>query len=124
MLWISTNKGLGNYNIKTNFLSAFTHLMVFKAMNFLKMQLEKSPNGTMFFGGSQGVNMFQPDSIYDNPIAPNLEIQKIVYYINNQKVTIAINNKKYIRIPWQNNTVSIHFAALEFTQPYKIIINI
>jgi ligand-binding sensor domain-containing protein/serine phosphatase RsbU (regulator of sigma subunit) len=119
MLWISTNKGLGNYNIKTNIFKRFYPSDGIQGYEFSQNAAWKSPNGTMFFGGSQGVNMFQPDSIYDNPIAPNLEIQKIVYYINNQKVTIAINNKKYIRIPWQNNTVSIHFAALEFTQPYK-----
>lgn len=119
ILWISTNKGLGNYNIKTNVFKRFYPSDGIQGYEFTQNASWKASNGNMFFGGNQGVNMFHPDSIYDNPITPNLEIQKIVYFVNNEKITITIHDKKTIRLPWKNNTVSIHFAALEFTQPFK-----
>lgn len=118
-LWISTNKGLGNYNIKTNIFKRFYPSDGIQGYEFSQNAAYKAPNGTMFIGGSQGVNMFHPDSIYDNPIAPNLEIQKIVYFVNNNKISLTIHDKKIINLPWKNNTVSIHFSALEFTQPFK-----
>ena len=79
ILWISTNKGLGNYNIKTNVFKRFYPSDGIQGYEFSQNASWKALNGTMFFGGNQGVNMFHPDSIYDNPITPNLEIQNCIF---------------------------------------------
>lgn len=118
-LWISTNKGLASIAQKTNLIKHYFTSDGVQGYEFTPRTAYKSPNGTMYFGGTQGVNEFHSDSITDNLIIPNIEIQKIVFYSNDIKNTLYVNDKKSVQLPWKNNTLSIHFAALEFTQPQK-----
>jgi ligand-binding sensor domain-containing protein/serine phosphatase RsbU (regulator of sigma subunit) len=118
-IWISTSKGLAYYDIKLNLFKRFYPSDGIQCYEFSPNVCFKAEDGYMYFGGNQGINAFHPDSIFDNPIIPNLELLKIIYYSNNEKTIININEKKLISLPWQNNTVSISFAALEFTQPFK-----
>jgi len=84
-------------------------------------------HGEMFFGGVNGLNMFFPAAIKDNPHLPPVVITDFKLF--NQPVGLAKNEetplKKVIaetdeiRLSYKDNVFSFEFAALEYTAPEK-----
>ncbi|MFO7867665.1 MAG: two-component regulator propeller domain-containing protein [Bacteroidales bacterium] len=118
-IWISTNKGLAKYNGIRDKFTSFDPSDGIQGYEFSPNSIFKTKENVLFFGGTQGVNIFHPDSIYKNSITPNLEFLHISYYENKHKKTVYLFDDKEITLPWNHNFLNIHFAALEFTQPEK-----
>ncbi len=118
-IWISTNKGLAKYYIEKKLFKEFDLSDGIQGYEFSINCSSKDENGLLFFGGSEGLNIFHHDSIKENKTIPNLELSKLSYFHKNIKKTIYISEKTDIVLPYKNNTVNISFSAIEFTQPNK-----
>ncbi|MEO8210507.1 MAG: triple tyrosine motif-containing protein, partial [bacterium] len=86
----------------------------------------RHPDGTMYFGGNDGITYFHPDEIKDNPYIPNVVITD--FEIFNQKVNGSFDNpflKKNItyadeiNLTFRESVFSFKFAALIFNNPQK-----
>ena len=86
-LWISHNKGITEFNSSTNVSKHFTKSHGLQGNEFNTNSFDKSLDGTMFFGGTNGVNVFTP-SVVDSSITSSA-LQIIDFKINDN----AINNK-------------------------------
>ena len=60
-LWISTNNGISNYDINDDKFSNLGLNDGLQALNFRKNAFFKAQDGTMYFGGINGFNKFNPD---------------------------------------------------------------
>jgi len=119
-IWISTNKGLSVYSTITENFRHFDPSDGIQGYEFSPNCAYKTKNNELFFGGAQGINMFNNASIFDNPVTPFLELLQLTYYDSDkEKVKIYIGEENEITLPWQNNTVTIYFSAIEYTQPNK-----
>jgi signal transduction histidine kinase/ligand-binding sensor domain-containing protein len=102
-LWISTNNGISKATIDTTkekIELTFRNYSTFDGLQnkiFNKWAFLKSKSGEMYFGGINGFNVFQPDSIKDNPYLPPVHLTDFLLF--NKPVPIGTKNsplKKHI----------------------------
>lgn len=78
-----------------------------------------SENGTMYFGGANGFNVFNPNRIKDN-LTPAKTY--IVSYKRSGKDVVTdslINYKKHLKLSWRENYFQFEVVALNYTDPSK-----
>ena len=67
--WLATNKGIVQYNLANRKSNIFEIEDGLPANQFVP-RLLKTSNGKMYFGSINGLVVFHPDSIKQNPTAP------------------------------------------------------
>jgi ligand-binding sensor domain-containing protein/signal transduction histidine kinase len=127
--WISTNKGLSRFN---PYSRTFTNYKVSDGLQsdeFKEPAFCKSRSGMMYFGGINGFNQFNPDSISTIAFDPPLLITN--FQIFNKKVPIAkkenehcllqqsITETDFIKLPSSSSVFSFEFASLNYTSSDK-----
>jgi len=136
-IWASTSTGLYKltvkdygqlYNIKTNVLR-FSEDDGLQDNKFNGKSAFQSQRGNLFFGGINGFNIIDPNSIKPDKTIPNIVLTKL--YINNAIVEIgdkisgrvllenSLSHTKSITLKHDENTVTIAFSALNFLHPEK-----
>lgn len=126
-LWMSTYNGISKFNPETKKFVNFYQSDGLQSNQFSYNAGLKLSTGEIVFGGMKGFNIFNPDSIKFYTSSPKLLLTDL--RINNQSIE---NNKAYtkgtalpdvseITIPFDKTTISIDFAALEYSFPDKII---
>lgn len=88
----------------------------------------------MYFGGINGIVVFKPDSIRDNPYIPPVVITDFLIF--NEFVPISsvgsplnksISETDEIEITWRDKVFSLEFSALHFAAPeqnnYRYMMN-
>ena len=125
-LWISTNKGLSRFTPSTNNFLNYEAKDGLQSNEFNRYAYCKTKDGTLFFGGINGFNYFNPRDLGRNNIAPNIVITG--FKIGNKPVTIHDEKKLLtkpieltdkIELNYEDNMISFDFAAMDFTQPEK-----
>lgn len=121
-LWLATVKGLGRFNIKNETYQSFINSLSFNYNSFFNFQ-----NQQLFFGTTDGFVMFDPNSIMENSIKPDLVISEFKLFnqnvginesINGQTIlNKGINNVDEITLNYKNNVFTIGFTALHFINP-------
>ncbi|WP_333819545.1 two-component regulator propeller domain-containing protein [Ohtaekwangia sp.] len=123
-LWISTNKGISRYNPIKKTIRNYDVKDGLQGNEFNRNACYKAPDGFMFFAGTNGFNVFHPDSIHDNPHLPSVVITG--FQLFNKPVLpaeagsvlkTAINETREITLSYKHSVFSFEFAALDFTLP-------
>ncbi|MBV6441592.1 MAG: Sensor histidine kinase RcsC [Saprospiraceae bacterium] len=112
-IWLSSNKGLCRFNVRTWETKNFTVADGLQDNEFNRSSYLKTRDGTMIFGGIKGLSVFHPDSLRFNAFAPQTRIVGI--QVNNQ--TFQWNGRSEIKLAHDQNLINFEFAALEFTNP-------
>ncbi len=127
-LWMSSNKGIIVYDKNTAEIENFDKSDGLQSSEFNTFAYNKGLDGTMYFGGINGLNIFHPDDFQDNPHLPKVWITGLE--VNNERIdygdvsnilTGAIENVETIELPYAKNSISLEFSALEYTTPEKNI---
>lgn len=125
-LWMSSNKGIIRYTPSTGDIKNFTAADGMQSDEFNTFAYAKGPDGQMVFGGINGLNVFHPDDLQDNPVTPKVMLTELS--VNNEVVTVgdstgllneAIPYATEITLPFSQNNITLGFAALEYTAPSK-----
>lgn len=121
LLWISSNKGLCRLKLPADPAAINrTHFALFSAEDGLQSNefntgaFFAANDGTLFFGGVKGLNIFHPDHfVYTSQDIPVVITQAT---INNQpfNADTVISYKKGMRLRYSQNSMSFSFAALDF----------
>lgn len=128
-LWVATNDGLSRINLDTDKITNYaTYDGVLKG-KFRPNSAFKSEGSTLFFGGSAGINYFQPANFSTNintpnPIFTNLFIDEKPITINDKIdnqiiITKNLSTGSIITLPNNKNRFSLEFSALSFTSPIR-----
>jgi len=128
-LWIATNKGLSKFNAKRGeFVNYTTYDGVLKG-KFRKNARWKTANGTLFFGGTAGLNFFDPGDFKINKVPPNPRFTKLMIdgkeirqgqkLDGNVVLSSPLGTNTDITLPYNNNRFEIEFTALSFASPYR-----
>ncbi|QEE49851.1 response regulator [Flavobacterium alkalisoli] len=122
-LWLGTNKGLCRFHSQTYKVRTFTEAHGLPCYEFNRYHQFSFPDGKIAFGGVNSGVLFDPVSIDDDNFNPNTVITCIK--INNELFkggsSEAENTIKLIRLPYDQNTLQIEYAAMEFNQPQDIL---
>ncbi len=84
----------------------------------------KSDKGELFFGGVNGMNAFYPNTIKNNPNAPQMAITAFnVFDLDapdeGPREITGISEYRELTLSYKNNVFDIQFAALDFREPDK-----
>lgn len=121
--WLSTNKGIDQYDPKTGKIRNFTTQDGLQSEQFKPSAL-KSSNGDMYFGGVNGFNVFNPTSVKEN-ITTSFPIYITDFKIFNKSVPVSVKNKpsplliniietKYIELNYDQSDFSFEFSSLNY----------
>ncbi|MDT0557087.1 two-component regulator propeller domain-containing protein [Ichthyenterobacterium sp. W332] len=114
--WVSTNKGVSRFSPehpRKQYVEDYTLINGLQAYEFNTGAYYKAPNGTLYFGGIEGINWFNPSTITYNEVAPKTVISK--FEVFNQEY----NMSSYREFEHTDNTVTFTFAGLHFSHPEK-----
>lgn len=113
ILWISSNDGLIKFDPQTNTSKKYTRFEGMNSNTFNPNACLKLATTELLFGGNNGFNIFQPDSIKDNTNPPTMWLTD--FKINNQQVTIGDKNSPLTKQVGLTRHVSLTYDQRSFT---------
>jgi signal transduction histidine kinase len=118
-LWFATGNGLCRFDPATGIFRTYTVEDGLQSPEFNMGASFRSTDGEMFFGGMNGFNSFYPDSLSDNPHIPVIAITAAYKLIKGSREYLNLEKGDPVILNYNENTFTIEFAALEFTNPAK-----
>jgi signal transduction histidine kinase/ligand-binding sensor domain-containing protein/CheY-like chemotaxis protein len=124
-LWISSNKGLSRFDPESETFVNFLERDGLQGDQFNRWASHRLATGELLFGGTNGFNIFHPDSIKTNSYKPPVYISALRVF--NKPVGIGekeilkqnILLTKEIHLSHLQNVFSFEFTALNYLQPEK-----
>ena len=129
-LWISSFKGLSKFNPETETFRNFSSADGLAGDEFNTWSYFKDKNGTMYFGGTNGLNVFHPDSLNDNPFLPSVVITD--FQILHKPVAVgydplwdrtilenSLSETDTLELNHYENIITFEFASLDFRNPVR-----
>jgi signal transduction histidine kinase/ligand-binding sensor domain-containing protein/DNA-binding response OmpR family regulator len=125
-LWISTNNGISRFDPETKKFKSFDVNDGLQGNEFNPGAVfNDEANNKIYFGGKNGLNIFQPHLIRDNLIKP--EIVLTDFKLFNQSVSVlentvldgSISYANNITLSHDQNVIAFEFSALHFINPAK-----
>ena len=123
-LWISTNAGISKYNLKTKKIHNFTTIDGLRSTTFSETSFCKGLNNMLYFGGTFGLNSFNPNEIIESNYLNSIVLTNLSLY--NQRVEIgqkygnhsildkSLNNTTQITLTNDQKSFQIDFSALDY----------
>lgn len=116
-LWLSSNKGISKFSIaKTK--DSKPEVVNYSNYDGLATEFNtgayfQSASGELFFGSLEGFYAFKPELIQSNTIVPKTKITSITVFAT------PLSISESVRLSHKENTLTFHFAALQFSLPEK-----
>jgi signal transduction histidine kinase/CheY-like chemotaxis protein/ligand-binding sensor domain-containing protein/AraC-like DNA-binding protein len=126
-LWLSTNKGICRFEPATGRIRVFGSRQGLPGDEFNRFHQLKLPDGLLTFGSTAGWTIFDPLMVKDDAFEPKLALNEL--RVNNKVIietpkskilTSPLNANRLLTLPYDQNTISIGFAGLEFSQPQQL----
>jgi two-component sensor histidine kinase len=124
-LWLSTNKGISKFKPATFEFRNYDIDDGLQSNQFFWGAFHKTKDGSLYFGGINGINSFNPNNFKENNNIPPLFITQCKiesadgqrnYLVDN---ITELQDAKKINLPYDSYNVSFDFAALDLTTPNK-----
>ena len=118
-IWVGTNKGISKFNLDKYACKNYYISDGLPSNEFSQGAAFRSKSGLLYFGGINGISVFNPSEIKENDYVPPVMITG--FYIKNEplKAGRAYPLLDEIRLSYEENFFSIEFAALDFSAPEK-----
>ncbi|MBN2167130.1 MAG: response regulator [Marinilabiliaceae bacterium] len=126
--WISHTKGLSRIQIDNFIITSYTDEDGLQDKDFMENScFRDTVTGELYFGGTNGLNVFHPSKIEDNTIAPR--VYTTALYVLNKRVEVnePFNGRVILSKPvyltqeltleHQDRTISFDFAGIHFSNP-------
>lgn len=125
-LWLSTFNGISCFDPFKKTFKNYYEADGLQSNQFNYNAALRTSKGELLFGGIKGFNIFYPDSLRSLNTMPELLLTS--FKINNtplEQDSVIRNGKNIftideIKLPYDKATISVDFAALEFTTPGNI----
>jgi signal transduction histidine kinase/ligand-binding sensor domain-containing protein len=125
-LWLSTSNGLCSFNRKTFRVSTYNTKDGLQGRQYSLTAALKSTDGTLYFGGTNGLNSFKPVDIKKDTLSGSLVFTD--FKIFNKSVSIDkggplkkhISETKEIVLSHKDYVFSIEFVLINYTNPDKV----
>jgi signal transduction histidine kinase/ligand-binding sensor domain-containing protein/DNA-binding response OmpR family regulator len=130
-LWIGSSAGLFKFNKKTKVMSRFVSSDGLQSDIFVRNSAFQDSNGTLFFGGRNGFNSFNPDRVTSNNEPPkmvltelrrfNQIIEPVVDEAEHDGFTIdePLESLTQLELSHRDVIMSLQFSGLHFSDPTR-----
>jgi len=124
-LWISTMKGLNRLDTKTGRITSLYKADGIASDEFMDRASCQLPNGSLVFGGTDGITMFNPadiDTLRDLPLRfCDLKIHnQLVRPADGSPIEAMLDSCQEIRLKHNENSFSISYTALDFGEYERV----
>jgi len=118
-MWISTNEGISCYDPYTKTFRNYDKEDGLQENEFNSGASFKDYHGNLYFGGINGVSIFDPETLTDNVDPPKVIFTNLL--IGNKKALIdpPIMKAKNVYLSYDNQAFKLEFTALNFYKPKK-----
>ena len=122
-LWLSTNRGLARFNLQTLEFKNYAETDGLQGNEFNQWSYCKTRSGLMLFGGVNGLNVFNPNRIQDNPFIPPVVITGFEVFHKplqpgpGAPLQQPVEASQEIRLAYTDDFFEIQYAALHFSAP-------
>ncbi|WP_242206090.1 hybrid sensor histidine kinase/response regulator transcription factor [Aestuariivivens insulae] len=116
-LWISNNQGISRLSVKTNQIKNFDEFDGLQGNEFNYGAFLKTSKGELMFGGTNGLNYFDPNKINENTFIPKVDIYNL--NVNNKPYLKITDSISKITLKYNQNDFSIDFIGLSYSQANK-----
>lgn len=128
-LWLSTNLGISRFSPSTRQFQNYDVTDGLQANEFFAGSCSSTKDGTVMFGGVNGLTAFNPDDISKRTYEPKVALTELL--VRNRTVqpgprggatplTKPLLLTDAIELSHDQNTVAFGFAALDFASPSRI----
>ncbi len=130
-LWLGTNKGISKMvnGIQTPIHPDFRNFDVSDGLQgneFNRKSALSTKDGTMYFGGTNGFNIFIPDSLQKNDFIPRvvftnflLSNKEVQYNAPDSPINKHISITDEIKLKFSQSAFTIEYSALSYINPKK-----
>jgi signal transduction histidine kinase/ligand-binding sensor domain-containing protein len=119
-LWLGTDNGLSKFSPTkesfTNYAAADGLQSRLFTTLYTKGAAFKGKDGTLYFGGNNGLNAFNPAAIRANTYVPPVVITQFGLF---HKPLAGKSETKEVELQYDQNFFSLEFAALSYTSTHK-----
>ncbi|MGH8855279.1 MAG: two-component regulator propeller domain-containing protein, partial [Telluria sp.] len=124
-LWISTTGGLSSFDPAGNRWRSYTSADGITEGAFFDASALRGVDGTLYFGGFNGITAFDPRAIRDNRVAPRPVITGLTIF--NKPIEEAlpglltgpVEHAETLTLPAGASVFSLEFSALHFAAPER-----
>lgn len=114
-LWLSTNKGLSCFDVQLRRFYNYDISYGLQGMEFNTACSYRAQNGTLYFGGIDGLTWFHPASVPLNKFNPPPVIAGFNVMNTPYATDTSLLYQQQVKLSYQQNFFSIEFAALNFS---------
>ena len=114
-LWLTTNNGLAKFDPRAVKFTTYDAMDGLQSNEFNSNAYFRSRDGTIYIGGINGLNAFDPEDIHPNPVPPKVAITR--FEVFSEPVRLDLSGQTPIRLSYQQDLVTFEFAALDFHAP-------
>ncbi|HJX71015.1 MAG TPA: two-component regulator propeller domain-containing protein, partial [Bacteroidales bacterium] len=114
-LWMGTHNGITRYNPENESFVSFSESYGLQGKVFEINAHCKDANGMMYFGGSNGLNVFSPDSTFKAEYAAPLIVSSVQIFDR----IIAVDITEYLEIilSTEDKYISFNYSILDYSDP-------
>jgi ligand-binding sensor domain-containing protein/signal transduction histidine kinase len=118
-LWMSTNFGISRFDPETEVFRNFEEGDGLQSNEFNSGAYAKGSDGKFYFGGINGLTVFDPLSSTDNPYMPQITLTSLTQDDQPIAVVSSVETIQNVTLQWPQNSLEFEFAALSYNQPSK-----
>lgn len=117
--WISSNAGISRYNPEDGSFMHYTHSNGLPGNEYNAGAFLQLSGGFISFGGSEGLLVFHPDSVYESNYEPSVALTSFDVLHEQRFEAIELNAMEEIALTYEENFFSFEFASMDFSDPQK-----
>jgi ligand-binding sensor domain-containing protein/serine phosphatase RsbU (regulator of sigma subunit) len=118
-LWLSTNNGLCRLDMKTYAVRNFDVTDGIQGNEFNQGARFRGADGNMYFGGINGITVFNPGTMTTNRFVPPVVLTSVKLFGKELPSDTAKSYFRKIELSYDQNFFSFEFSALDYTAPEK-----
>ncbi|MCB9287803.1 MAG: response regulator [Lewinellaceae bacterium] len=123
-LWLSTNNGISRFNPEERIFINYSHIDGLENLEFNYNAYYSTRSGDLLFGGTHGFTRFRPEQLQPSSDLPPVIFTGLTAF--NRPIEVGgqdgllerpLNETEAITFRYGNANFTLHFAAVDFTNP-------
>lgn len=111
--WLSSDAGITHCDLHRMSFRTYTLTDGLQGREFNRFSAFRNARGELFFGGTNGLNVFYPPNVVDNPVPPPVALTEL--RVNSTVLPAWVGMA--VQLDYDQNAVDIGYVGLDFHAP-------